>query len=271
MRVMSSTPQPKPRLIALDMDGTLLDPQGRIPERFWPVLRRAKEQGVIVAPASGRQLATLQAMFKHGAPEAFIAENGAAVARGGRIVSTTTLPEAPVRRLLEQLGSAPFTAHAVVCAPEVAYTLELPAAIDAEVDKYYASRAKVQSLIDAPLATIIKIALYVESDAERDAYPWVRDTVPELTSVVSGTHWLDVMHPEASKGRALTQLAASLGIDAAETAAFGDYLNDYALLQAAGYAVAVGNAHADLKAIADEVVGTNAEHAVVHKLEGWLS
>ena len=254
-----------PRLIALDMDGTLLDPSGRVPDEFWGLLDSARAQGVTIAPASGRQLATLQAMFP--GCDTFIAENGAVVWHGGRVVSTTALPDAPVQRLLAALPDAPFTAHLVVCAPEVAATAALPPFVDAEVDKYYASRTALEG--ERPTPTV-KLALYVESDAERDAYPWVQELVPELRAVVSGAHWLDLMHPEADKGKALAELAGVLGVAMSDTAAFGDYLNDYGMLQAAGHAVAMGNAHADLKAVADEVVGTNAEHGVVVRLAQWL-
>lgn len=255
-----------PRLIALDMDGTLLDGDGRVPDAFWPLLQTARSRGVTLAPASGRQLATLQQMFPD--CEDFIAENGAVVARGGEVVSTTPLPEAPVQRLLSALPGAPFAAHAVVCAPSVAATAALPPTVDAEVDKYYASRTL---LGDGSASPTIKIALYVESDAERDAYPWVRELVPELRAVVSGKHWVDLMHPDADKGLALTQLAGAMGIAMSETAAFGDYLNDLGMLRAAGHAVAMGNAHEDVKAVADEVVGTNMDGAAVARLAEWLS
>ncbi|MDC7108713.1 Cof-type HAD-IIB family hydrolase [Corynebacterium afermentans] len=255
-----------PRLIALDMDGTLLDGDGRVPDAFWPLLETARSRGITLAPASGRQLATLQQMFPD--CEDFIAENGAVVARGGEVVSTTALPEAPVQRLLSALPNAPFAAHAVVCAPSVAATAALPPAVDAEVDKYYASRTL---LGDGSASPTIKIALYVESDAERDAYPWVRELVPELRAVVSGKHWVDLMHPDADKGLALAQLAEAMGVAMSETAAFGDYLNDLGMLRAAGHAVAMGNAHEDVKAVADEVVGTNTDGAAVARLAKWLS
>ena len=248
------------------MDGTLLDGDGQVPDAFWPLLETARSRGVTLAPASGRQLATLQQMF----PDCgdFIAENGAVVARGGEVVSTTALPEAPVRRLLSALPGAPFAAHAVVCAPSVAATVPLPPAVDAEVDKYYASRTL---LGDGSASPTIKIALYVESDAERDAYPWVRELVPELRAVVSGKHWVDLMHPDADKGLALAQLAGAMGVAMPETAAFGDYLNDLGMLRVAGHAVAMGNAHEDVKAVADEVVGTNVDGAAVARLAKWLS
>ena len=248
------------------MDGTLLDGDGRVPDSFWPLLETARSRGITLAPASGRQLATLQQMFPD--CEDFIAENGAVVARGGEVVSTTALPEAPVQRLLSALPNAPFAAHAVVCAPSVAATAALPPAVDAEVDKYYASRTL---LGDGSASPTIKIALYVESDAERDAYPWVRELVPELRAVVSGKPWVDLMHPDADKGLALAQLAEAMGVAMSETAAFGDYLNDLGMLRAAGHAVAMGNAHEDVKAVADEVVGTNTDGAAVARLAKWLS
>ena len=64
-------------LIALDMDGTLLDGAGQIPEGFWDVLVELQRRGVVVAPASGRQLATLRSMFDgENDPGTYIAENG---------------------------------------------------------------------------------------------------------------------------------------------------------------------------------------------------
>ena len=253
------------------MDGTLLTPAGEIPDRFWQVLADARRAGMLVAPASGRQLATLRDMFSRDAPETFIAENGAVVWHQGEVVSTTPMAESPVSRLVAALEDAPFTAYAVICAPEVCFTSDdLPAEIEEEIAKYYHSRETLTALTDAPLDNIIKIALYVQSDAEADALPWVEALVPELRALVSSKHWLDIMHPDADKGAALTALADALSIHHNDTAAIGDYLNDYGMLKAAGYAVAMGNAHEDLKAIADEVIGNCAEEAAVEKLGAWL-
>lgn len=261
-----------PRLVALDMDGTLLITGGDIPQSFWPVLTQSREQGMTIAPASGRQLATLRDMFAQDAPDTFIAENGAVVWHEGEVVSTTPMPEAPVRRLVEALEDAPFTAYAVVCAPEVCFTRQdLPTEISDEINNYYHSRKELASLIDAPLNATVKLALYIQGDAETEALDWVKDRVPELRVLLSSKHWIDIMHPDADKGRALEALAETLGVDAADTAAIGDYLNDLGMLQAAGHAVAMGNAHGDVKAIADEVCGTVAEEGAVVKLREWLA
>lgn len=254
------------------MDGTLLITGQDIPDSFWPVLEQARQRDLVIAPASGRQLATLRHMFAADPPETFIAENGAVVWHQGEIVSTTAMPATPVRRLLEALDAAPFTAYAVVCAPEVCFTrTDLPPKISKEVSRYYRSRQELFSLHDAPLDNVVKIAIYVQGDAEAEALDWVESQVPELRVLLSGKHWIDVMDPNADKGHALEALASKLGVEREDTAAIGDYLNDLGMLRVAGHAVAMGNAHEDLKAVADEVVGTNVDGAAVERLARWLA
>ena len=264
-----------PRIVSLDMDGTLIDSAGAIPDPFWPLLERARAAGMVIAPASGRQLATLQHMFRRSAPSTYIAENGAVVWHDNEIVSVSALPAEPVHRVIDALDSAPVTAHAVVCYPEVSFTARhIPPAIETEVDRYYLANRHARSLDDA-LSTQpdnpVKLALFIEEGAEPRAAQWLSTLVPELAVVVSSRHWIDIMSPHATKGVALRALAQRLGVDMAHTAAIGDYLNDAAMLREAGWAVAMGNAHPELKAIADEVVGTNDEHGALQRIERWLN
>ncbi len=71
-----SEPASDIRLVAVDMDGTLLDGDGRVPEDLWPILERMRRAGALFAPASGRQYATLRREFEgHAEGMVFIAEN----------------------------------------------------------------------------------------------------------------------------------------------------------------------------------------------------
>ena len=90
-----------PQLIALDMDGTLLDGNGQLPPDFSAISTRARQLGVTLVPSSGRQLATLQEMFPH--EDTFIAENGSVVVHDNRVISATTLPTAAVRTAVSAL------------------------------------------------------------------------------------------------------------------------------------------------------------------------
>ncbi|WP_394281971.1 HAD family hydrolase [Corynebacterium sp.] len=263
-----------PRLVALDMDGTLLDEEGRIPDEFWDLLGRAKQQGVTIAPASGRQLATLRDMFEltNERPDTFIAENGTVVWHKGEIVSEKPMRKDIVTAIVDALENVDFPVHIVLCKAQASYTDEnLPADVTAEVDKYYHANQHVASLRDVVDTHVVKIALYVETDAERDALPVVREVAQDYTLAVSSKHWLDVMAPGANKGVALLDLAKALGVKQEDTAAIGDYLNDYELLEAAGTAVAMENAHPDLKAIADEITASNIDHGALKTLRKWLS
>lgn len=259
-----------PRLIALDMDGTLLDESGRIPDAFWDLQRRAHDLGVVIAPASGRQLATLEALFETSPPEAYIAENGTVVSYRGEVVSTTTISNDDARAVIDIV--ADLDATLVVCQPQAAYlTHTTDPQLVTEIKKYYRSQVIVKDLHEAVDGSVVKLAMVTPHNAEEYLAPALREVNPELNVALSGQHWVDVMNPLANKGIALTALASSLGATLDETVAFGDYLNDYELLQAAGTAYAMANAHPEILAIADHVAPSNAEQGVIVELDKLLA
>ena len=259
-----------PRLIAIDMDGTLLDGESQIPEEFWPVLERAHELGVTIAPASGRQLATLQNQFGEGL--SFIAENGTAIAHEGEIIHTSVLPSAAVFRILDALEAVTVDYDVVLCTPTVGYVSE-NANPDTftQLEKYYYSRQTVADLHQVvEKSDIIKVAIYCAAGSEEHIAPVIFKAIPDHNVAISGQAWVDVMPAGANKGTALHHMADTLGIDIAETAAFGDYLNDYELLQEAGTAVAMDNAHPQLKDVADVIAPSNLDHGVITVLTEWF-
>lgn len=263
-----------PRIVALDMDGTLVAPDGNIPEEFWPVLEAAKSKNMVIAPASGRQLATLQDMFSGRGIETFIAENGSVVWHKGEIVSTKPIDENAVTALLRAAADSGAPVHPVVCKPEFAFIgADMPDHAFEEISKYYHSRRPVPSLIDAAQESsdpTIKVSFFIETDAERDGLP-IAQAAPDQNIAVSSAHWVDIMSPDTNKGNALIALAHSLNIDIADTAAIGDYLNDYEMLETAGTAVAMANGHDKLKAIADIIAPSNADHGAIKQIQEWLN
>ncbi|WP_018297535.1 HAD family hydrolase [Corynebacterium lubricantis] len=262
-----------PKLIALDMDGTLLDGDGQIPDPFWDLLGRAELAGMTIAPASGRQLATLQHMFSvtNTRPHTYIAENGAVVWHKGEVVSQKRMQRDVVLRILEAVKSIDVGVHIVLCKADVSFTDEdMPVDVQTEVDKYYLANRHTESVFDEVDTNVVKIALFVETDSEKDALPVIQEVASDYTIAVSSKHWLDVMAPGVNKGVALHDLAKVLGIKQEDTAAIGDYLNDYDLLAAAGTAVAMENAHPKLKEIADEIADSNVNHGALKKIREWI-
>lgn len=208
------------RLVVADMDGTLLDGEGRVPPRLESVVVRMRRHGVIFAPASGRQLANLRATL------------GAAI---------TDSPIIAEKRFVDQ------------CA------------------RYYEELETVDDVLELALDDVLKIAVYTFGDAEFECHRPLSTAVPDVQTVVSGAHWVDMMTRTASKGRALKAVQERLGISAAQTAVFGDYLNDAELYDHAELSFAVANAHPAILARARCTAPANTEDGVLRTIEMLLN
>lgn len=266
---------PDIRLIAVDMDGTLLRPDGSIPQELWPLLERLRERGVAFAPASGRQLATLQKMFSGVDGELdYIAENGAYVVRGDVEVSSDAVDGAVVREIITRLRGLVATgvlrAGLVVCGKRSAYIEDTGADFVGEVAKYYAKLEVVDDLL-AVDDQVLKLAVFDFDGGEEHAAPAFADLGPTHQVVVSGAHWVDIMNRTVDKGVALRRLQEALGVTSAQTAAFGDYLNDLQLLQAADWSYAMADAHPDVVAVARYRAPSNADAGVITAIEDLLA
>lgn len=269
----AASDRPDIRLVAVDMDGTLLDGDGHVPDGLWPLLERMRERGIGFAPASGRQLATLQRAFGAiGGDLDVIAENGAYVVHGGVEVSSDTMDDrftaSLVRRLRELAGDIEI--GTVVCGKQSAYIERADAAFRREAAKYYARLEIVDDLL-AVEDQVLKVAVYDFEDAERLTVPALEPLQQTHQVVLSGHHWVDVMNLGVNKGVALRQLQEALGVTRAQTAAFGDYLNDIELLRAADWSYAMAEAHPDVVAVARHRAPSHRDHGVVTVLEQLLA
>ena len=267
------------RLVVADMDGTLLDEHSRIPEEFWGVLDRLRARGVEFVPASGRQYATLRAMFadRAGGELSYIAENGNVVAADGRIVEVHGVGFDLARRVIGMVNDAVASgAHdigLVVCGLASAYVQRADEAFVAECRKYYAALEIVDDLyavLDNADETILKLAIFDFADAEAMAADLLGDISRDHQVVVSGAHWVDIMNPDADKRRGVEALQRDLGVSRPQTAVFGDYLNDLEMLGAGDYSFAMGNAHPALKEAARYIAPSNADHGVLAVLDRLL-
>lgn len=262
------------RLVAVDMDGTLLDAEQRVPEQTWALLDGLAARGVVVAPASGRQYATLARLFgDHGDGMVFVAENGAYVVRGGAEVTSTTVPReavAAATRLVRDLVADGRDVGLVACGKSSAYVERADDPFLDECRRYYARLEVLDDLLTAE-DEWLKIAVFDFGPVAEHTAPALEGVLPDLAVVVSGQHWVDAMHPTTNKGAALRRVQEVLGVTRAQTAAFGDYHNDLELLADADWSFAVANAHPDVRAAARFVVPSNADHGVQQVLAAWLS
>jgi hypothetical protein len=258
---------PDIRLIAVDMDGTLLDANHDLPANFDEFLDALTERGITFCPASGRQYhALFEQMGERAGELDFIAENGAYVLQGTTEVSSTLLDDALVRRVVERLreySKSGGDIGVVVCGKKSAYVERTDSAFYTETARYYRKMMAIEDLLDWPTDGVLKVAVFDFSGSEFGVAPVLEEFGAEARVVVSGKNWVDLMSPDTNKGGALRALQTQLGVTAAQTMAFGDYLNDLELLDAAQWSYAMANAHPQVKQRARFEAPSNVENGVI--------
>jgi Cof subfamily protein (haloacid dehalogenase superfamily) len=266
-------PPPDIRLIAADMDGTLLDDELALHEHFWPLLDELFARSVLFCVASGRQYANLFDRFGAIAEEmVYLAENGAYVVQGVREISSQTMDAELVDRLvcsLRGLADGGADIGTVVCGQRAAYLERTDRPFRQEVDQYYLSQ-QVVDLLDRPDDGILKVTVYDFVSAEEIAAPALAEFRTEAQVVVSGEHWVDVMGLSTSKGAGIRDIQRALDITPAQTMVFGDFLNDLDMMDAADYSFAMHNAHPELRERARYVAPPNTDNGVVRTISSVL-
>ena len=264
---------PDIRLIACDMDGTLLDDMHAIHDDFWPLIEELHTRGIIFCPASGRQYSNLLERFEPIADEViFISENGTYVVRKGVELCSDGLEASVAQslvRLVRTLKAGVADVGAVLCGKHAAYIERHDAGFLEQVKKYYHRLEIVDDLLKVE-DDFIKVAVFDFESAERvsvQAFDPFRKT---HQVVISGDHWLDVMAPQANKGKGLRHIQKTLNISRDQTMVFGDFLNDLEMMDEAAYSFAMANAHPLLKERARFLSPGNTDNGVVRTIKSVL-
>ena len=257
------------RLVVVDLDGTLLDGDGAMPAETVATIRALRDRGVAFAPASGRQHATIARLFSEvGSGLVVIAENGAYVTRDGAEVSSHTLDLDWARTVIERtrhLESRGVDLGVVLCGRSSAWIERTDDAFLAEVERYYARLGTTDDLTRVD-DEVLKLAVHDFGDPTALTGPDLAAFCAPQQVVVSGHHWVDVMGVGVHKGLAVRDLQRALGITAGQTMAFGDYLNDLEMLEAAEHSYAMANAHPTVLGAARHVAPANTEDGVLRTL-----
>lgn len=272
------------KLIASDLDGTLLRADKSLPDGFGEVFRALRERGVIFVAASGRQYANIYNTLAPYADDAYIiSDNGSVNGFGGTITESFLMPADKVDAVLRGLDAVPDT-HPLICTADCGYYTDDDPAFVRELHRYYVKtadvadgasrgRAALNALrIRAEREDLIgkrasKIAVYCNGRAE-DLIGRMPD-IEGLKHVVSGADWIDFARTDIDKGFALKSLMARLNIAPAECVAFGDQFNDREMLAACGKAYVTANASEGMRALFP-AIGSNDDGAVVTKIRELL-
>lgn len=255
------------KLIATDMDGTLLDSGKRLPADLPRVVRALKARGVRFAVASGRQYYALRRDLEPLVPDIlFIAENGALIMENDRQLFIDPLPSEEIGRILRAAQGLKGVYAAVCRAGSALVESSASEEFIYNMTMYYANTQVVDNLIERceGLQDVCKVAFYDEGDAATHELPVLSAVLSDsLAVILSGESWVDVMKPGVNKGRAMSILLEQRGLAPEECMAFGDYLNDLELLQAVGESYAMENALPEIKRAARHIAPSNDEDGVL--------
>lgn len=253
------------RLVATDMDGTLLDSNKNKPADFNDWVINHPEIKVVIA--SGRQYFTLYNDFEEIAEKLiYISDNGGLVFKNGQIIYSNPMQAGDIKECLEKVKNISFITP-ILCGAKSAYMIHTHDYIEKEGKTYYAHLEFVEdlySVIDKDI--IVKIALFIDDYKAEESMQLMDGLNSRIVPVLSGKSWIDVANASVNKGSALKAILKDQNIKKEESMAFGDYLNDYALLMESGESVVMANGHPKLKAIAKHETSSNDEDGVMKVL-----
>lgn len=237
------------RLIATDLDGTLLNDQKQLPPDFGQVLEALRERGIRFVAASGRSRQALRYVFGDRLDEmTLICDNGAFWVEEGQNTFRSDLDPKDVAAVDAAALKLGPRVRAILCGTKHTYIRDF--SDSAELTARLALSYRDYETYTDPAAiddAIFKIAVCDMAGAGQHAYPALREQFENRLRVVwSGPVFLDIMNPGVDKGSALKAMQKKWNIAREETMAFGDFYNDVELLNAAYYSFLVANAEADM-------------------------
>ena len=258
------------KLIATDMDGTFLDSNKKFSPEFIDLFFKMKKKGIRFALASGNQYFRLYQKFVPMSQDMlFIAENGAYIADGAKMLYCDVVEREKVNQIIDIINQTPRVIM-IMCGTKGAYILKENIRYEYEVVKYYCSYQFVDSFDDVK-DDIMKMAIYDPEYRTWEVVDSIRQQLPDGVKIVtSGNEWMDIMNETVNKGVAMRYLQDKYHLEKDDCAAFGDQMNDYELLKEVKYAYAMSNAVDEIKKISYEVVLSNDEQGVVQKIKEIL-
>ncbi|MGA6203697.1 HAD family hydrolase [Nocardia testacea] len=277
MEQVSATRQTRPELVASDVDGTLIDPYERVSARTRAAVGALVADGVPFVLATGRPPRWIAPVVAGlGFAPLCVCGNGAVLydagtdkVLGASVLDVDTL--AWVADLAEKvLPGCGLAAERIGASAHDAATPQFVSSPQYEhawlnPDDTAVARDEV---IDTPA---IKMLIRLPGARSGDMATTLAAHIGARADITYSTEHglIEISAPGVSKASGLRILGERLGVAAADMVAFGDMPNDIPMLRMVGLGVAMGHAHPDALAAADEITGTNSEDGVAQVLERW--
>ncbi|SMR76682.1 MULTISPECIES: sugar-phosphatase [Stenotrophomonas] len=264
-------------LVAIDMDGTLLDPVHKLTSRVKQAIAQARALGVHIVLTSGRPVPGLAPFLQElgidGDDDYCIACNGGLVQRIGPRETVVEYPLSFDDFVYCEQVAREIGVHFQALDAQRMYTpnqdISIYTVADSHLSRMPLSYRRVADM--APGMSFIKLMMIDEPEVLDAAIARLPAALTERFAVLkSAPFFLEVFDRRAGKGPSLQKLAEHLGIDRANVMAIGDQENDLTMLQYAGTSVAMGNAIDAVKATARFETATNADEGVAKAIEAYV-
>ncbi|MCF6460925.1 Cof-type HAD-IIB family hydrolase [Clostridium sp. Cult3] len=271
----------KYRLIAIDMDGTLLNSENKVSRRNMETLHKAIEAGVYIVLSTGRILRSALYFSKAmDLKNPIIACNGAVVSCGDErdIIYENALERAAAKELMELAEENDMYYHFYDI--NTFYTRIVNEEM-AKCYKSYEDNSEKQQInfqiLEDPMKVLerdnAQIYKFVFIEEDRNKLAHFRDRLKSIDGINISSSWynnVEVMNTGVSKGEGLKQLCKTLDIDRTEVVAIGDNENDIPMFQMAGLAVAMENGDEIIREHSHVITDTNDQDGVAKAIEKYV-
>ena len=233
------------KLIVTDLDGTLLDSNHNLPPNFWEIEQQLFDNNIVLAIATGRQFYNVIEVFDKIKNRIIIlAENGNYAFYRGNELFVNPLVREDANEFVK-IGRTINNAFIILCGKNAAYIENTDEKFLSEASNYYSRIIIVDDLTKVD-DTILKVTLCDFKDVPTNSYLYFKSFENDYKIAISGSVWLDITGFNANKGVAVQVIQNQLNISFDKTMVFGDFLNDFEMMQTAKYSYAMKNAHPEI-------------------------
>ena len=268
------------KLIATDMDGTILDSQGLLDlPRLEKILDRLEEKGIRFVIATGNEIHRVRQLLGHLTDRVvLIVANGAKIFENNQLIQVETWDDELVEKALTFFKGKECQNQFVITSMNGGFVKD--GTIFTQLDKFmtpemielfYQRMNFVEELHPELFGGVLKMSLVVGEDRTEQVQEDFNQVFNGYVQAVSsGYGCLDIIQDGIHKAWALQELLKRWNIKPEEIMAFGDSENDVEMLELAGIAYAMENADEKAKAVATDIAPANSQGGVYQVIEGWL-
>lgn len=268
------------RVIATDMDGTLLDPKGQLDlPRLEKILDKLDQCDIRFVIATGNEVHRMRQLLGHLAERVvLVVANGARIFENNELIQAQTWDDAMVDRALAHFKGRECQDQFVVTAMNGGFVKE--GTVFTELDKFmtpemieklYQRLNFVDEFDSSLFGGVLKMSMVVGEERLDSVLQEVNDLFDgHVRAVSSGYGCIDILQDGIHKAWGLEELLRRWDLKAEQIMAFGDSENDIEMLELAGISYAMENAEEAVKEIATKVAPANSQAGVYQVLENWL-